>query len=368
MYKPVGKRCIEELLPMVEDKKQFKNIVDVYSNIALKRAMKVCDTEYEKLKEAQGIEFDEHREDKILKLQKCNLFINEELKNREMEKVKQEVEPKTIKTTEETFKKGKKYRIKTWDELLKDDENFVDYGYIFHHGEVCCFDKKMKSVSNEIFVVKDNQKFTQIRDWLIYPWMCEEVEEVQPLEEFEIGKIYEILTYNELLKIKGAREESLGMVNIIKCSNKEHHYAKLMDDITARRICPVSKNVSSKYGWEIEPWMCVEVKEITLEDAFKLEKIKGEFKNPNEEYVSTDLEPIELAEKGTSTVNHPQHYNVGSIETIDVIESLNWGKGFNLGNALKYLMRCEHKGKKKEDLEKAMWYIKRELKNIEEEK
>ena len=58
-------------------------------------------------------------------------------------------------------------------------------------------------------------------------------------------------------------------------------------------------------------------------------------------------------------VNHPSHYNKGKYEVIDVIE--DWGLGFSLGNAIKYIARCEHKGNKKQDLEKAIFYLKREL-------
>jgi len=58
-------------------------------------------------------------------------------------------------------------------------------------------------------------------------------------------------------------------------------------------------------------------------------------------------------------VNHPPHYNQGKIEVIDFIE--DQGLGFNLGNAVKYIARAEHKGKEVEDLEKALWYVKREL-------
>jgi hypothetical protein len=58
-------------------------------------------------------------------------------------------------------------------------------------------------------------------------------------------------------------------------------------------------------------------------------------------------------------VDHPSHYNYGSIETIDVIEEQNWGVGFCAGNAVKYIMRHEHKGKPIEDLEKAKWYLER---------
>jgi hypothetical protein len=60
-----------------------------------------------------------------------------------------------------------------------------------------------------------------------------------------------------------------------------------------------------------------------------------------------------------NTVDHPRHYNVGKIEAITVIE--DWNLGFNLGNAVKYIARADHKGNAVEDLKKALWYIQREL-------
>lgn len=60
-----------------------------------------------------------------------------------------------------------------------------------------------------------------------------------------------------------------------------------------------------------------------------------------------------------NAVNHPRHYNTGMFEVIDVIE--DWELGFNLGNAVKYIARADHKGKPIEDLEKAVWYLQREL-------
>lgn len=65
----------------------------------------------------------------------------------------------------------------------------------------------------------------------------------------------------------------------------------------------------------------------------------------------------------TDNVNNPTHYNTGTIEVITVIE--DWKLNFNLGNAIKYIGRCEHKNNKKEDIKKAIWYLERELKNIE---
>ena len=58
-------------------------------------------------------------------------------------------------------------------------------------------------------------------------------------------------------------------------------------------------------------------------------------------------------------VNHPNHYNTGRIEVIDAIEA--WDLGFNLGNVVKYVARCDHKGTPLEDLRKAAWYLNREI-------
>ena len=58
-------------------------------------------------------------------------------------------------------------------------------------------------------------------------------------------------------------------------------------------------------------------------------------------------------------VNHPPHYTSGGIETIDFIEAKKLN--YNLGNVVKYITRADLKGSKKQDLEKAMWYLRREL-------
>lgn len=60
-------------------------------------------------------------------------------------------------------------------------------------------------------------------------------------------------------------------------------------------------------------------------------------------------------------VNHPEHYNKGKIEVIDYIEDQDMN--FNLGNAIKYISRAGLKNKSTtvEDLEKAKWYIQREI-------
>jgi translation initiation factor 2B subunit (eIF-2B alpha/beta/delta family) len=62
-------------------------------------------------------------------------------------------------------------------------------------------------------------------------------------------------------------------------------------------------------------------------------------------------------------VNHPEHYQAHGLEVIEVIEAFNLN--FSLGNAIKYILRAEKKANKKQDLEKALWYLKHELQKFE---
>ena len=58
-------------------------------------------------------------------------------------------------------------------------------------------------------------------------------------------------------------------------------------------------------------------------------------------------------------VNHPQHYNAGKIEAIDVIE--DWKLKYSLGCVDKYKSRAEFKDSKKKKKKKASWYLNREI-------
>lgn len=59
-------------------------------------------------------------------------------------------------------------------------------------------------------------------------------------------------------------------------------------------------------------------------------------------------------------VDHPAHYgkHPSGVECITVVECL----GFNIGNVIKYCWRADEKGHPIEDLEKAAWYLAREIK------
>lgn len=63
-------------------------------------------------------------------------------------------------------------------------------------------------------------------------------------------------------------------------------------------------------------------------------------------------------------VNHPAHYtgHPSGVECIQITEHMN----FCLGNAMKYIWRAGLKEEDAiEDLQKAKWYIEREIKRLE---
>jgi hypothetical protein len=115
-----------------------------------------------------------------------------------------------------------------------------------------------------------------------------------------------------------------------------------------------------------QPW----VKPMTLED-WPWEKdlgkpygdINGSIANPPEEEVN-DLArfkdanwPADITDLHTDAVN-PAHYKAhpSGVECIQITEHMN----FCCGNAVKYIWRHAMKGGK-QDLEKAIWYLQREL-------
>lgn len=74
------------------------------------------------------------------------------------------------------------------------------------------------------------------------------------------------------------------------------------------------------------------------------------------------------AETARERVDHPAHYHAESgREVIEIIEA--WRLNFSRGNALKYIARAGRKDPAREvqDLEKARWYIEREIKRLKTE-
>ena len=72
----------------------------------------------------------------------------------------------------------------------------------------------------------------------------------------------------------------------------------------------------------------------------------------------------------SDAVNSPSHYT-GEIECIDVIKQQYGTEGvkhFCIGNAMKYVYRCYKKDNTTQDIQKAIWYLKKylELEGINE--
>lgn len=95
-------------------------------------------------------------------------------------------------------------------------------------------------------------------------------------------------------------------------------------------------------------------------------------KNKLSSWKNTYTGPIPIQEIGIKNeVHHPTHYNSNpsGIECIKVIEHYN----FCVGNAIKYLWRNglknspsqSTKNSQIQDLKKAIWYIEREIFNLE---
>ena len=78
---------------------------------------------------------------------------------------------------------------------------------------------------------------------------------------------------------------------------------------------------------------------------------------------------VGTAIRGREQVDHPAHYNwhPAGIEAVVVCEAFS----YNLGNAIKYIFRSGGtvtKGDIDTDLEKAIWYLRRDLERIRDER
>jgi hypothetical protein len=66
----------------------------------------------------------------------------------------------------------------------------------------------------------------------------------------------------------------------------------------------------------------------------------------------------------TEKINHPEHYGgkENPYEAIKIIEALDLD--FHIGNAMKYIIRAGKKESEIEDLQKAIWYLERKIKQL----
>lgn len=82
--------------------------------------------------------------------------------------------------------------------------------------------------------------------------------------------------------------------------------------------------------------------------------------------VQNYMDTLKKSEAAVEDAINPPHYQrYKGLEVIDITEQLN----FCLGNATKYILRAGHKpgNSKVQDLEKAKWYIEREIRRVQNE-
>ena len=93
-----------------------------------------------------------------------------------------------------------------------------------------------------------------------------------------------------------------------------------------------------------------------------------ENKIENGELVESNSNPENVSQDKNDPVNHPSHYTDGKIEVIDFI--LDKKLNFTRGNAVKYISRAGKKNPEKEieDLQKAAWYINKEIQRLQGDK
>jgi hypothetical protein len=79
---------------------------------------------------------------------------------------------------------------------------------------------------------------------------------------------------------------------------------------------------------------------------------------------NSDTYPAIIEDKDEENVNHPKHYGGKDniYEAIKVIEA--WDLSFNLGNVIKYVSRAGKKDDLIQELEKAQFYLNREINNL----
>lgn len=118
---------------------------------------------------------------------------------------------------------------------------------------------------------------------------------------------------------------------------------------------PIGKGLMAKN--EIGRWVCLEHAPLSVDRPEKSQRVKPEAR------------PVRVSPR-YSVVDHPKHYTSGPVcphcgKTVECI-TVTEGYNFNRGNAIKYIWRAGEKDKSREleDLEKAQWYITREIERM----
>lgn len=143
-----------------------------------------------------------------------------------------------------------------------------------------------------------------------------------------------------------------------KCQNNEHVSCLLQTSFgLICRACQIMNGYWDGFACECGEWeprfLKSMIKDGRLQKCSRCDK--GIFRKNEDEHEAWK----KILQGCNDSVNHPAHYQSNGMEAIDVIEA--FGLTFNLGNVIKYILRAGKKDDAKQDLSKALWYLKREI-------
>lgn len=144
--------------------------------------------------------------------------------------------------------------------------------------------------------------------------------------------------------------------------NIEHYYIGTYED--SKKVAIIWDDTNNSSNLEGEPMASKYSKRYNFANEL-LAKQFIEAKGLTDYYMSPWNDAGEVAVLYNETpksdnVNHPSHYETNGIECIDAMVASQGAEcvmNYCLCNAFKYIWRCQHKGKRVEDIQKAVWYL-----------
>ena len=192
-------------------------------------------------------------------------------------------------------------------------------------------------------------------------------DKVRVSEDLEVGKDYGSLRFNSLMaKLKGQifEVESINYANkLIELKGEKKFYwtDEMLEPVEEKLFDNWLMNgdfMNQGHGQLSTPGKRAIKNIIGFE-----EKNCDNCKNYNTYFDCSQCSDFDEWEEKEDLIHKPLHYTYSKYEPIDVIKE--WNLDFDLGNVVKYIARCEHKGNKPQDLNKALEYLQHEIKHLE---
>lgn len=196
----------------------------------------------------------------------------------------------------------------------------------------------------------------------------------QPSENFSVGKDYIAITTYQILDNYACPVDIRGweITNFFELKDEGIRYNTKEPKFKIGDIVRLKYRKDGKVIYEItEPLKIMFTK---LRNETWCYAVGGIESGMCYEYISEDLLELEskvAKQAPKEKVNHPNHYNQGGIECLDVIKAFygdDGYEGFCAGNVLKYVMRYKHKENALDDLKKARFYLDEVIKMYDDTK